>query len=102
MIPIYDGTNAPISVLTGQTLPSLTLNTENFTLGNVYFNGAQLTQVQSWSLDFGIQVYTEGADGIIWETFAGILLIQPSFTITTTDDAVRPRAPATRRSSCAR
>jgi len=84
-IATYDGTNDPIVVAGSQELSGTPSVSELFTAGKAMINGAQLEGVQNIVIDIGIQELVEGADGLVWPTYAGILRIQPVIRITTAD-----------------
>lgn len=78
-----DGTTAPFSVAEGQTVPTADTVDEWFTLGPVTVNGADVGLVQTWSLDFGIDVAVVQGDGDLYPTVIYIRSIKPVITFDT-------------------
>jgi hypothetical protein len=76
-----DGTTSPLSIATAQALPSAVLTREFFTAGKAVINGTTIP-VSSVRIDFGHQLFIEGADGDPWPSFIGINQRVPKITIT--------------------
>jgi hypothetical protein len=85
VVTLYDGTNAPLVFSTSQALPTAVAFDEMHTLGPIYFNGAQLTGVQSMTFDFGVDIEVTSADGEVYPRFAAITQTQPFIDFTTTE-----------------
>lgn len=82
----YDGTNIPIAVTTGQSLPAYDNSViEKFTVGPAELNSTDLDNIQSFDLDTGITVETDGQDGGPYARLAAIKERQPVITLTTFD-----------------
>lgn len=62
----YDGTNEPFIHTDSISLPASILLGEAFTLGPVYINGTELTGVQGWSLDVGMEIEKISAGGSVF------------------------------------
>jgi hypothetical protein len=77
----YDGTNNPVVIATGVSLPTAPTDTERFTLGPVTLGGVAFTQHTGYSINFGIKVNSEGAESDIWDTFCWIENVEPTITI---------------------
>jgi len=84
-IATWDGTNDPIVIATSQALTGSPTVGELFTCGQVDINGTTLEAVQNITIDFGLQVFAQGSDGLVWPTFAGIMSRTPTITIRTLD-----------------
>lgn len=72
-----NGTTAPLTVSTGQALPTITSVNELFTVGPASFNGTALNAVQGLDLDFGMKTEIRGSDGYAYPTFAGVVSREP-------------------------
>jgi len=77
----WDGSNLPWVISEDQSLPAGIADTERFGLGPFTLAGILTGQIMRLSIDFGITVEAEGADGDIWPTFAPISEIKPVVTI---------------------
>jgi hypothetical protein len=87
VLTTYDGTNNPITVADSQNLGTHPGDTERFTIGEVVLtdvdaNAFTFDHIRKVEIDFGIQAETIGSDSDIYDTFARIVEIQPSVTIT--------------------
>lgn len=67
-----DGLAAPMTITTGQALPTATQVSELFTLGPVKINAGALGAAQSVKWDFANKEEILGSDGEPYPTFAGI------------------------------
>jgi hypothetical protein len=82
---IYNGSNDPVVITDAVSLPTADTDLVRYALGPVTIGGVTLPQKRAVSVDFGIAVATEGADGDQWDTFASVSGIQPTITITGID-----------------
>lgn len=85
VIVTYDGSNVPIVLATGQALPAVQSDDEQFTLGTFKIGNVDFTAIKSMSLDFGINAVSEGGDSEIWDRYVSIVDIKPSLTLTGID-----------------
>lgn len=81
--PITDGTNAPLSgTYSSVTLPTSLLK-QQFTLGACKVGTVVLTDLESVTLDFGIQISAKTPQqGGIWPDSVAVRKIQPVLTLT--------------------
>ncbi|MBN46298.1 MULTISPECIES: hypothetical protein [unclassified Methylophaga] len=85
-VGVYDGTNAPISYTASQALPADTLTVDQmFFSGPVNINGTQFEGVQSFNVDFGVNLNRRGGDGLPYDTFVNIANRVPIIKFTTLD-----------------
>jgi len=80
IIPVYDGSNAPIVPAGSVAMSGTPSASELYTLGPVVINGTQIDGCQGWNLDFGINVVQEGDDGNIYNTHAHVEQVDPSIS----------------------
>lgn len=76
----WDGTNDPVVIATGASLPTVT-DAERFTLGGVTLGGISFTQKSGVSVDLGLRCNVDGSDSDTWATFAWIEDVNPKVTI---------------------
>lgn len=76
-----DGLTNPITLTTGQALPSQGNVAELFTLGPCEFNTTPLTAGQSLRWDFGMNCQVVGSDGEPWPTYAAVDARRPGATL---------------------
>lgn len=88
VIVTYDGTNDPIQLATGVTLPSGLTDALRWAMGGVTVGGVSLTGLTSINIDFGINVNVPMTDGEIWPCYAGIKAYKPSITINGIDPSI--------------
>ncbi len=89
--PITDGTNAPMSWASSSvTLPATSALSKNqFTLGVCKVGAVTLTDIQSLTLDFGVQISAKTpAMGSVWPDSVAVRKVRPVLTLTGFD----PRA----------
>lgn len=85
VIPVYDGSNNPI-VPAGSTALTGTLSaTNHFCAGPVAYNGTTINGVQSIEIALNPDLFQEGGEGELWDTFVGMQRIQPIVTVTHRD-----------------
>lgn len=85
-VGIYDGTNEPISYTLGEDLPADTIDANQlFYAGPVQLNGTTIEGVQSFNLDFGVNLNRVGGDGVPFDKFVNIAYREPVIRITTHD-----------------
>lgn len=77
----YDGSNDPLAITDAAAIPSITSDAERFTLGPVAIGGISLPEVRRFSIDFGLDVVSEGADSDVWDTFASVRTQQTVLTL---------------------
>lgn len=82
IVPIYNGTNAPIVSAGSLALAGTAAASTFWTLGPVSINGSILPGVKSWSLDLGLQVIVESASGDVYPTFCAIGQRAPVLEVT--------------------
>jgi len=81
-----DGSTSPLAFTASQSLESgQDVNSEVYTLGAVTLNDTQLEGVDSWSLNFGNDVWINHANGLVYPTEVGIMNQAPSFSVSTAD-----------------
>jgi hypothetical protein len=68
-----DGTTAPISVTTGQALPSFATVSEIFTIGPMTINSTALVGLQELEMTWGMKCDSYGGDGYAYPTFAAMI-----------------------------
>ncbi len=85
IVPVYDGTNAPIATAISQTLTGSPAADEQFYSGPVYVNNVALDNVQSISIQFGIQIVKKKEGGSKYHVLAYIGNQEPVISVTTTD-----------------
>jgi hypothetical protein len=76
----WDGSNDPIQVSEGVSLPAGIADDEAFGLGPLSIGGVDFEGVRSMEIAFNVEVAVEGADGYIWPTYAHIRTIKPVIT----------------------
>ncbi|OHB82796.1 MAG: hypothetical protein A2V98_25890 [Planctomycetes bacterium RBG_16_64_12] len=82
-VVVYDGVNEPLVIGDTVALPSLgSSQAERFTLGSVEIGGVTLTTKMSLSIDFGLDVISEGHDSNLYDTIASIRGQQTVLTLT--------------------
>lgn len=86
-VPISaDGSASPLAVAADQSLEAnQDLVSEVYTLGPVEINGSALDGVESFTLDFGINLEIVTMNGHVYPTFVAIQSRAPFFTIQTFD-----------------
>jgi hypothetical protein len=72
-----DGLVNPITIATGQALPSQGVVANLWTIGPVKINASSIQAVQSVSWDFALTPEVLGGDGEPYPTFAGVSLRRP-------------------------
>lgn len=75
-----DGLTAPVSASVNQALSSQSSNAW-FSMGPVYIDSSQLTQVKSVRVDPGVQMVTKMFDGAIYPTIAFIQARNPAIEV---------------------
>lgn len=81
LVPIYDGTNAPVVPAGSLALTGTPTAAENFCLGPITINGSTLYGAQDVTIDFGCQVDESGSDSEPWTSFLSLNEIRPTITI---------------------
>ncbi len=81
VLPIWDGTNAPVIETDTSAVPTYEADDERFTLGSATIGGVALTGKRNWELDFGINAVTEGADSDIYDKYVSIVDCKPVLTL---------------------
>lgn len=79
-----DGAAAAMTVATGQSLPAGGGVTEAFTIGPVAINGTVI-DVESVSIDFGIQLQLDSSGGQPFPTFVAVMNRRPEIRLTSKD-----------------
>lgn len=88
LVPVYDGTNAPlvatssVAITASGSVPTL------FTLGPVSINGSAVAGVTETNWDNQIEYLVEMADGVSWPDFVSIQRIAPKITIRSRNTAL--------------
>lgn len=85
MVATYDGSNDPFTKTEDVSLPAGLTDAERFTIGKVVIEGTTYDHIQSFELDFGIEVVTEGADSEIWDRYCCRRTISPELRLTGVD-----------------
>jgi len=83
--PTWDGTNDPIVETDTVALPTADADTERFSIGPVTIGAVTIAQIRSLTIDFGVNVATEGADSEIFDRFAGVVDVNPRITLSGID-----------------
>jgi len=78
----YDGSNAPIVLAVNTALPTSQTDDQRFTLGPMTIGGVLFTQIQTFTLTFGVEAVSEGADSDLWDRYTHIRTIKPSISLT--------------------
>ena len=80
---VYNGSNDPLVLGESQSLPSLTGagDSERYGLGTVNVGGVSIDQIRGITINFGLQVTTEGADGDYWDTFSSVESVAASIQL---------------------
>lgn len=82
LFPFETTSDAPVTYAETDTLDSVTPTVDEVhTVGKVDISGTQFQGVKSFSLDFGINVVTEGGDSDVYPTFAYISSISPRISL---------------------
>jgi hypothetical protein len=83
IVPIYDGTNAPIVVTDNVALPTQVpaLDEGRWTMGPVTLGNIPLPGKQAIELDFGIELDIEAADSDLYPTHVSVRSIHPVLTL---------------------
>lgn len=77
-----DGTTAPIAFAASSALETGQGSVaQAYTLGLVTINGTALVGVQSVSIDFGIELWVSGGDGLVYPTHIAVARRSPSVSI---------------------
>lgn len=85
---LWDKTPDETPIVTSAVVaPTSSAMTQLYTLGPVYLNNVQLSGVQSYTIDYGIEVAKFYSDGVVWPTDAYVTKVNPSIRITTNDMA---------------
>lgn len=78
---LSDGTNAPLDLATGATLPT-SPSSRRYTLEDITIAGVSMVEVDSVSLDFGVATTTKRpALGSLWPVSLGVSTIRPVLTL---------------------
>lgn len=77
VLATYDLSNAPLVFADSVALPSAPNDDQRYTIGPVTINGDTFAKVTNFSLDFGINAETIGADSDTWDTYSRIVEIMP-------------------------
>jgi len=80
-----DGTTAPLAVAVDQTMPAVTADDQLFTVGPAAINGTAIADVQSITIDLGLQLVITSGGGESYPTFVAIARRAPSIVIATHD-----------------
>jgi len=81
LVVTYDGSNDPIVITDTSALPGALTDAERFTLGPATIGGISLPQLRSLTVDFGLDVVTEGSDSELWDTFASLRAVNSVVTL---------------------
>jgi len=81
VLPTWNGTNDPIVITDGVSLPSGFADDERWTLGACTIESFACPWLERLELDFGVEVRREGAASAIWPQFASIVTIKPRLTL---------------------
>ncbi|MEM6980603.1 MAG: hypothetical protein AAF539_13150 [Planctomycetota bacterium] len=95
ILAIFDGTNKPVTVATGQALPTGITDSIGLHLGDAQLAGTAITRKTSLNIDFGVAIEAEFDDGESYPKSLQVNSNQPKLTIATHDvakfgDAVIP------------
>lgn len=82
------GATNPWTITESQSLPTTAGIAQEFTLGPVKINGAQLEGVADLTIDFGIAEFIRQNDGAIYPQAIGVTEIRPRVTLRLEDAAV--------------
>jgi hypothetical protein len=76
-----DGETAPITIATGQTLPTINRVSQLYTIGPVRINAGSLSAVQSIKWDLGMKEEHKSSDGSAYMTYCGLNDREPKCAI---------------------
>ena len=85
VVPIYDGSNAPVIKAESATLLTGLTDAEYFALGPVTVGAKSLGAVKSVEINFGVNVITEFEGSELYDRYVAIASITPSITISGVD-----------------
>lgn len=91
MVILDDGTNAPIVRASVASMSALSIPpacNSRFYMGPTYFNSVQVPNIESTSIDFGVNYDAKGFNGNPYPTEGSIVTRRPSISLTTTAMAV--------------
>jgi hypothetical protein len=77
-----DGSTTPLALAGSQALIAAAGAAAGWTLGPVTINGTALEGVEDVTINFGVSPQVLGASGMVYPTFAGVMSVDPSITIT--------------------
>lgn len=80
-----DGETEPVTIAAAAALAALPALDDHFGLGAVSIGGSTLSAKSNVTIDFGVQIKAEGADGDIYPTIVTIELVEALITIATMD-----------------
>ncbi len=87
-VVIHDGDNAPIVITDSVSLPTPITDNERFALGPTTIGSVDVSGKTRVTIDFGLNVIGQGADGDIWDTFAHVRTQDSTITIESVDVGV--------------
>lgn len=83
IVPVYDGTNAPL-ILTASVALSGTVSAQSyFGAGPVYINNSAVGAVQEITINSGCQLVEVGGESDVYNTFVGVQSVEPSIEVRT-------------------
>jgi hypothetical protein len=77
-----DGSTSPLTLAGSQALVAAAGAAACWTLGEVSINGTVLEGVEEVSINFGVQPVAMGNSGMVYPTFSGVQMVDPSISIT--------------------
>lgn len=77
----YDGVNDPVAITDAANVPAGLTNDRRYTMGPATIAGLALTGRTGVSIEFGLNVEAESADGDIWDTEVSIVSIMPRIVV---------------------
>lgn len=81
VLPTYDGSNNPVVISSGVSVPTAGDDDERYTIGKVVIGGQTLTGIKQLELDLGQAGEQEGADSDLWPTHASMVSTSPVLTL---------------------
>ncbi len=85
---LYDGTNNAVVKTVSQSLEGTPAVDENYVMGKVEVNGTDISDLESWTLDLGLQLAFRRGAGDVAPSLVWIQERQPSLVARTADLAV--------------
>lgn len=89
LTPIYDGTNSPMQLASGQAIATAAVVNELYTLGPIKFNGSWVNGVEDVTIESGVSVRVVADSGTPWPTLAMVESVAPRISFTTLESGIQ-------------